>query len=58
VDPELERLFAGKLYQDKTDSRIHEAYWDHEFSIPEIADYLNETEESVQRRLDQFDERG
>jgi hypothetical protein len=58
VDPELERLFAGKLNQDKTDSRIYEAYWNHEFSIPEIADYLNETEESVQRRLDQFDERG
>lgn len=58
VDPELERLFGGKLNQDKTDSRVYEAYWDHEFSIPEIAHYLNETEESIQQRLDEYDDRG
>lgn len=58
VDPELVRLFGGKLNQDKTDSRIYEAYWDHAFSILEIADYLNETEESIQRRLEQYDDRG
>ena len=58
VDPELERLFGGKLNQDKTDSRIYEAYWDHQFSIREIADYLNESEESVQRQLEQYDDRG
>jgi hypothetical protein len=57
VDPELERLFGGKLNQDKTDSRIYEAYWDHEFSIPEIADYLKETEESIQQQLDRYDDR-
>jgi hypothetical protein len=58
VDPELERLFAGKLNQDKTQSRIYEAYWDHQYSILEIAEFLNRTEESIKRELDDYDDRG
>ena len=58
VDPELERLFGGKINQDKTVSRIYEAYWDHEFSVAEIARYLNETEESILQQLEQYDDRG
>lgn len=58
VDPELERLFKGQLNQDLTDSRIYEAFWDHEYSVREIADFLNETEESTQHTLDEYDNRG
>jgi hypothetical protein len=57
VDPELDRLFGGKLNQDKTQSRIYEAYWDHQYSIREIADFLRQTEESIQRELDDYDDR-
>jgi hypothetical protein len=58
MDPELDRLFGGRLNQDKTATRIYEAYWDHQFSIREIADYLNESEESVHRQLEEYDDRG
>jgi len=57
VDPELERLFGDRLNQDKTQSRIYEAYWDHQYSIPEIADFLNTTEESIKHELDEYDDR-
>ena len=58
VDPELARLFGNKLNQDKTSSRIYEAYWDHEYSITEIAGFLKETEGSIERALDEYDDRG
>ena len=58
VDPELARLFGNKLNQDKTPSRIYEAYWDHQYSISAIAEFLNETEESIERALDEYDDRG
>lgn len=58
VDTELERLFGGKLNQDKTQSRIYEAYWDHEYSIRQIADFLKQSEELIQRELDHYDDRG
>src|SRR5882724_1401861 len=56
VDPELERLFGGSLNQDKTQLRIYEAYWDHQYSIREIADFLSRTEESIRRGLDDYDD--
>jgi hypothetical protein len=58
IDPELERLFGGKVNQDKTQFRIYEAYWDHEYSIRQIADFLKQTEESIQRELDDYDDHG
>ena len=58
VDPELERLFGDKINQDKTDSYIYEAYWDHRYSIREIGDFLKETEETIKRKLDEYDDRG
>lgn len=58
VDPELERLFGRKLDQDKTPSYIYEAYWDHKYSIREIADFLNQTEESIKQELEDYDDRG
>ena|ERR1700730_15903876 len=58
VDPELERLFGGKLNQDKTQSRIYEAFWDHQFSVREVADFLNRTQESIQQALDDEDDLG
>lgn len=58
VDPELARLFGNKLNQDKTSSRIWEAFWDHQYSVPEIAEFLNETEGSIERVLDEYDDLG
>jgi hypothetical protein len=57
VDPELEKLFRGKLNQDKTQSRIYEAYWDHNYSVSEIASFLNRSEGSIKRELDNYDDR-
>jgi hypothetical protein len=56
-DPSLEELFGGKLDQDKTTDCIYEAFWDHEYSIKEIASYLNTDEESIQRALNESEER-
>ena len=58
VDPELLKFFKGKVDLDQTDSRIYEAYWDHQYSIREIAGFLNETEESVTSVLEEIDNRG
>jgi hypothetical protein len=57
VDPELQRLFGGNLNQDKTQLRIYEAYWDHQYSIRELADFLNQTEGSIERELEKYDDR-
>lgn len=56
VDPELERLFGDKLNQDKTQSRIYEAYWDHQYSIREIAEFLNQSEDAIKQELDDYDD--
>ena len=56
VDPELVTLFGDTINQDKTDSYIYEAYWDHRYSIREIGDFLNETEETIKRKLDEWDD--
>lgn len=57
-DLKLDRFFGRKLNQDRTDVCIYDSYWDHEYSIREIADFLNETEESIQHALDEYDNRG
>lgn len=57
ADPELERLFGGKLNQDKTQSRIYESHWDHQYSVSEIADFLNQTEEAIEQQLEDYDDR-
>ena len=54
----LQRLFQDTIDQDKTDSRIYEAFWDHQYSVREIADFLNEREQTVERKLDEYDDRG
>ncbi|SRR6266480_2289590 len=56
VDPELESLFGGKLNQDKTQSRIYEAYWDHQYSIRELAQFLNQSEEAINQELEDHDD--
>ena len=56
VDPELEKLFGNKLNQDKTQYRIYEAHWDHEYSISEIADFLNQTEDAIEQQLEDYDD--
>ena len=58
VDPELAKLFGNKLNQDQTPSRIYEAFWDHQYSIREIAGFLNRTEESIERKLEEYDDLG
>ena len=57
IDPELERLFGGKLNQDKTQGRIYEAYWDHQYSVSEIADFLDQTEDAIEQELEDYDDR-
>lgn len=57
-DPELDRFFGRKLNQDRTDVCIYDSYWDHQYSIREIADFLNVSEESIQSSLDEYDNRG
>lgn len=56
TDPYLARLLGNKLKQDKTPSRIYEAYWDHQYSAVEIAGFLNETEDSIRRMLEEQDD--
>jgi hypothetical protein len=56
VDPTLEKLFRGKLNQDKTPLRIYQAYWDYKYPIKEIADFLNVGEHSIKHSLDESDE--
>jgi hypothetical protein len=55
IDLELERLSG--LTQNKTQWRIYEAYWDHQYSIRQIADFLNQTESSIEKELDDYDDR-
>jgi hypothetical protein len=56
TDPYLVKLLGNKLKQDKTASLIYEAYWDHEYSTLEIAQFLNEPEESIHRKLEEQDD--
>jgi len=56
IDPELKRLFGDKLSQDKTQFRIYEAYWDHQYSVREIAEFLNRNDRSIKQELEDFDD--
>ena len=56
IDATLDKVFEGKLNQDKTPLRIYQAYWDYEYPIREIADFLKVSEQSIKDSLDESDE--
>lgn len=57
VDAEVEKMFKGKVNQDKTRFRIYEAYWNHQYSTKEIAKFLKRSEKSIKQELEDYDDR-
>jgi hypothetical protein len=53
--PSLEELFADAANDGMRTARAYQAFWDYNFALAEVADFLGETEDAVQARLDEWD---
>jgi len=53
--PNLEDLFADADNDGLNTARAYQAFWDYDYSLAEIAAFLEETVEQIQARLDDWD---
>jgi len=53
--PHLDELFSDAKNEGIGDARCVQAFWDYEYTLAEIAEFLEVSEEDVQARLDRWD---
>jgi ribosomal protein L18 len=56
VNEKGDRLSVGNPDRWGTIFRIYEAHWDHQYSVGEIADFLNRSAEEIKQDLDEQDD--